>query len=101
MSEQLTLWQATTSNFAPLGGCFLHDEAYELLTADWQRLGQLKSERLSPGVFDDLVSWGCADFLVEAIGRVNQEGQFRCFGCRQWYRLGTGVRDTVEVEENS
>ncbi len=99
MEVQLNLWEAVESAFAQHNGCHLHDEAYSLLTNDWQRLLNLKTDHLSPGVFDDLVSFGVADFLVEAIGSINEDGIFKTRGCRQWYRLGTGMRASVEVTE--
>lgn len=98
MDAQMSLWQATESAFTQYGGCYLHDEACIQLTDEWQRLGSLKSERLSPGVFEDLVFFGYADFLVEAIGQYDEDGQFKTRGCRQWYRRGTGTREEVRVD---
>ncbi len=97
IENQLSLWDVRQTTFGEYGGCYLHDEAMDVLTDRWQRLGGLKSEKLSSGVFEDLVFWGFADFLVESVGRVNQDGEFVCTGCRQWYRLGTGIREGVQI----
>lgn len=97
MKSQLSMWEAVESAFIQHGGCYLHDEAYSLLSQDWQRLMNLKSERLSPNAFEDLVYWGYADFLVEAVGAHDHEGNFKVRSCRQWYRIGTGLREEIEV----